>query len=144
WPRAAPWPPDRSCSGPVSLTTARNAATGCRAWDECLVVPWPRSCCRAPTTELQQEATSLDALAEIERQVLWLSTAIVHHANRVRPNPGGLKVGGHQASSASMFSIMPSLCSRHLRADDRVPVKPHASPVLHAINYLLGELDESY
>ena len=95
-------------------------------------------------TELQQEATSLDALAEIERQVLWLSTAIVHHANRVRPNPGGVKVGGHQASSASMVSIMTSLWFRHLRADDRVSVKPHASPVLHAINYLLGELDESY
>ena len=95
-------------------------------------------------TELQQKATSLDALAEIERQVLWLSTAIVHHANRVRPNPGGLKVGGHQASSASMVSVMTSLWFRHLRADDRVSVKPHASPVLHAINYLLGELDESY
>ena len=95
-------------------------------------------------TELQQKATGLDALAEIERQVLWLSTAIVHHANRVRPNPGGLKVGGHQASSASMVSIMTSLWFRHLRADDRVSVKPHASPVLHAINYLLGELDESY
>ena len=95
-------------------------------------------------TELKQETGSLDALAEIERQVLWLSTAIVHHANRVRPNPGGLKVGGHQASSASMVSIMTSLWFRHLRADDRVSVKPHASPVLHAINYLLGELDESY
>ena len=89
------------------------------------------------------KATSL-GLAEIERQVLWLSTAIVHHANRVRPNPGGLKVGGHQASSASMVSIMTSLWFRHLRADDRVSVKPHASPVLHAINYLLGELDELY
>src|SRR5215470_16248605 len=95
-------------------------------------------------TELQQEDTGLDALAEIERQVLWLSTAIVHYANRVRPNPSGVKVGGHQASSASMVSIMTSLWFWHLRADDRVSVKPHASPVLHAINYLLGELDESY
>jgi len=95
-------------------------------------------------TELRQEARDLDALDEIERQVLWLSTAIVHYANRVRPNPGGLKVGGHQASSASMVSIMTSLWFRHLRAEDRVSVKPHASPVLHAINYLLGELDESY
>src|SRR6202140_4353362 len=95
-------------------------------------------------TELKQETGSLDTLAEIERQVLWLSTAIVHHANRVRPNPGGLKVGGHQASSASMVSIMTSLWFRHLRAEDRVSVKPHASPVLHAINYLLGELDKSY
>jgi pyruvate dehydrogenase E1 component len=94
--------------------------------------------------ELRTEPTDLGTLGEIERQVLWLSTAIVHHANRVRPNPGGLKVGGHQASSASMVSIMTSLWFRHLRATDRVSVKPHASPVLHAINYLLGELDESY
>ena len=95
-------------------------------------------------TDLQQETTGRQALAEIERQVLWLSTAIVHHANRVRPHPGGVKVGGHQASSASMVSIMTSLWFRHLRPQDRVSVKPHASPVLHAINYLLGELDESY
>jgi pyruvate dehydrogenase E1 component len=85
-----------------------------------------------------------DPLQEIERRVLWLSTAIVHHANRVRPNPSGLKVGGHQASSASMVTIMTSLYFRHLRAQDRVSVKPHASPVLHAINYLLGELDPKY
>jgi pyruvate dehydrogenase E1 component len=95
-------------------------------------------------TELRAAPADLDTLGEIERQVLWLSTAIVHHANRVRPNAGGLKVGGHQASSASMVSIMTSLWFRHLRATDRVSVKPHASPVLHAINYLLGELDESY
>src|ERR1700687_5847339 len=92
-------------------------------------------------TELQQEARDLDALGESARQVLWLSTAIVHYANRVRPNPGGLKVGGHQASSASMVSIMTSLWFHHLRAQDRVSVKPHASPVLHAIEYLLGELE---
>src|SRR5215469_15015348 len=85
-----------------------------------------------------------DPLSEVERRVLWLSVAIVHHANRVRPNPAGMKVGGHQASSASMVSIMTSLWFGHLRAQDRVSVKPHASPVLHAINYLLGELDESY
>ena len=85
-----------------------------------------------------------DPLAEVERRVLWLSAAIVHYANRVRPNPSGLKVGGHQASSASLVSIMTSLWFRHLRPGDRVSVKPHASPVLHAINYLLGELDAKY
>jgi pyruvate dehydrogenase E1 component len=84
------------------------------------------------------------ALTEIESRVLWLSTAIVHHANRIRPNPSGLKVGGHQASSASLATIMTSLWFRHLRPADRVSVKPHASPVLHAVNYLLGELDEKY
>lgn len=85
-----------------------------------------------------------DALAAIERRILWLATSIVHHANRVRPNPSGLKVGGHQASSASMVSIMTALWFGQLRPDDRVSVKPHASPVLHAINYLLGSLDERY
>ncbi|MEV3964755.1 pyruvate dehydrogenase [Nocardia sp. NPDC050193] len=85
-----------------------------------------------------------DALREIENRVLWLSTSIIHHANRVRPNPTGLKVGGHQASCASMVSIMTSLWFEQLAADDRVSVKPHASPVLHSINYLLGELDPRY
>ncbi len=83
-------------------------------------------------------------LRDIEERVLWLATAVVHHANRVRPNPGGLKVGGHQASSASMTTIMTALWFEHLRREDRVSVKPHASPVLHAINHLLGELDARY
>src|SRR6478736_2930772 len=88
--------------------------------------------------------TAIPVLGEVERRVLWLSTAMIHHANRVRPNPSGLKVGGHQASSASMVTIMTSLWFRHLQPNDRVSVKPHASPVLHSINYLLGELDESF
>ncbi|MEW5809189.1 MAG: pyruvate dehydrogenase [Actinomycetota bacterium] len=85
-----------------------------------------------------------DPLRDIADQVLWLATAIVHHANRVRPNPAGMKVGGHQASSASMVPIMTALYFEQLTAGDRVSVKPHASPVLHAINYLLGFLDEKY
>ncbi|WP_181764450.1 transketolase-like TK C-terminal-containing protein [Streptomyces albidus (ex Kaewkla and Franco 2022)] len=86
----------------------------------------------------------LDVLRAVEQRVLWLATSIIDHANRVRPNPTGLKVGGHQASSASMTSIMTSLWFHELGREDRVSVKPHASPVLHAVNYLLGELDESY
>ncbi|WP_448407264.1 transketolase-like TK C-terminal-containing protein [Mycolicibacterium sp. XJ647] len=69
---------------------------------------------------------------------------MIHHANRIRPNSSGLKVGGHQASSASMVSIMTALWFGQLRSGDRVSVKPHASPVLHAINYLTGELDEAH
>ncbi|MFD8591380.1 pyruvate dehydrogenase [Streptomyces sp. NPDC059637] len=90
------------------------------------------------------DAPSEELLRSIQQRVLWLSTAIVHHANRVRPNPSGLKVGGHQASSASMASIMTALWFGDLTSADRVSVKPHASPVLHAINYLLGGLDEKY
>ncbi|WP_248965043.1 transketolase-like TK C-terminal-containing protein [Sphaerisporangium perillae] len=100
----------------------------------------------APTAGLAElsEPADLAVLREIEQRVLWLSTAMIDHANRVRPNPSGLKVGGHQASSASMVSIMTALWFSSLTADDRVSVKPHASPVLHAINHLLGELDASY
>lgn len=87
---------------------------------------------------------ALEALKAIERRVLWLSTSIIHHANRIRENSSGMKVGGHQASSASLATIMTSLWFGQLRAEDRVSVKPHASPVLHAINYLLGTLDERY
>jgi len=87
---------------------------------------------------------AVPVLAEIQDRVLWLSSAMIHHANRVRPNPGGLKVGGHQASSASLVSVMTTLWFRHLQPQDRVSVKPHASPVLHAINYLLGRLDPAY
>ena len=76
--------------------------------------------------------------------MLWLATAIVHHANRVRESKSGVKVGGHQASSASMVSLMTALWFSELRAEDRVSVKPHASPVLHAINYLLGHLERPY
>jgi pyruvate dehydrogenase E1 component len=86
----------------------------------------------------------LDVVRSVEQRVLWLATAIVDHANRVRPNPSGMKVGGHQASSASIVSVMTLLWLEHLRPGDRVSVKPHASPVLHALNYLLGALDGSY
>ncbi len=91
-------------------------------------------------------ATEIDlqALDRVQRRVLWLATSIVHHANRVRPNRSGVKVGGHQASSASMVSLMTALWFAVLEAPDRVSVKPHASPVLHAINHLLGRLDRSY
>src|SRR5919107_855666 len=83
-------------------------------------------------------------LDEIQRRVLWLAISMVHHANRVRPNPSGIKVGGHQASSASMVTLMTALWFHHLRAPDRVSVKPHVSPDLHAINHLLGRLDPEH
>ena len=89
-------------------------------------------------------STALDTLDVVQRRVLWLAVSMVHHANRVRRVDSGLKVGGHQASSASMVSIMSALYFGHLRAEDRVSVKPHAAPVLHAVNYLLGRLDARY
>ena len=77
-------------------------------------------------------------LREVERKLLWLSAWMVHNANHLRPNRDGLKVGGHQASCASVVSILTALYFEILRPQDRVAVKPHAAPVFHAINYLFG------
>ena len=84
-------------------------------------------------------ADDLDTLGELERKVLWLASWTIHHANHVRENTDGLKVGGHQASSASLATIMTTLYFHVLRPADRVAVKPHASPNFHAIQYLLGK-----
>ena len=80
----------------------------------------------------------LARLAAIERKVAWLAAWTVHHANHVRPSRDGLKVGGHQASSASIVTLLTALYFHALRPEDRVAVKPHASPVFHAIQYLFG------
>jgi len=86
----------------------------------------------------------LQALESVQRRVLWLAAMMVHQANHVRPNPDGTKVGGHQASSASLVTVLTALYFRFLRPGDRVSVKPHASPVFHAIQYLLGRLPQRY
>lgn len=91
--------------------------------------------------ETASEAERLAILKDLERKVLWLSTWTIHHANHVRGNDDGLKVGGHQASSASLVTVMTALYFQILRPEDRVAVKPHASPVFHAIQYLLGQQD---
>ncbi len=83
-------------------------------------------------------ADALAILSELERKVLWLSSWMIHNANHIRENGDGLKVGGHQASSASLATVMTALYFATLRPEDRVAVKPHASPVFHAIQYLLG------
>ena len=77
-------------------------------------------------------------LKTIEERHLWLSCWMIHDANHLRENTDGLKVGGHQASCASMVSIMTALYFHILKPEDRVAVKPHASPVFHAIQYLMG------
>ena len=89
---------------------------------------------------------SLDAreaacLAALEKKVLWLASWTIHNANHIRPKRDGLKVGGHQASCASVVQIMTALYFHVLKPQDRVAVKPHASPVFHAIQYMLGHQD---
>jgi len=91
---------------------------------------------------LQRDLRSdLPILTALERKVLWLATWTIHQANHLRDNSDGVKVGGHQASSASLATIMAALYFHSLRPQDRVAVKPHASPNFHAIQYLLGLQD---
>ncbi|MGE5563440.1 MAG: transketolase [Bacillota bacterium] len=87
---------------------------------------------------LKPVATDIHALKALDERLRWLSAWTIHHANHIRENADGLKVGGHQASCASMTAIMAALYFHALGPNDRVAVKPHAGPVLHAIHYLLG------
>jgi pyruvate dehydrogenase E1 component len=87
--------------------------------------------------KMNPSARELAILHELEKKVLWLASWTIHHANHLRENVDGVKVGGHQASSASLATIMTALYFRVLRPQDRVAVKPHASPIYHAIQYLL-------
>jgi len=87
---------------------------------------------------LKPVATDIDALKILDERLRWLSAWTIHHANHIRESTDGLKVGGHQASCASMTAIMAALYFHSLGPNDRVAVKPHAGPVLHAIHYLLG------
>jgi pyruvate dehydrogenase E1 component len=83
--------------------------------------------------------SQIEVLAALEKKVLWLASWMIHNANHLRENIDGLKVGGHQASSASLATIMTALYLDILRPQDRVAVKPHASPIFHAVQYLLGK-----
>src|ERR1017187_8585577 len=83
-------------------------------------------------------AGDLETLRELEKKILWLASWTIHNANHLRENSDGLKVGGHRASSASLATIMTALYFAVLRPQDRVAVKPQASPIFHAIQYLLG------
>jgi len=87
---------------------------------------------------LKPVATDIEALKILDERLRWLSAWTIHHANHVRTSDDGLKVGGHQASCASMSAIMAALYFHALGSNDRVAVKPHAGPLLHAIHYLLG------
>ena len=98
----------------------------------------------ATAAGLTGTGADLAALDTIQQRVLWLATRIVDAANHDRDTGDGLKVGGHQASSASLVTVMTALYFAHLDATDKVSVKPHASPVFHAVQYLLGNLDRGY
>lgn len=89
-------------------------------------------------TAIRNDADSIAMIEQLDDRLRWLSAWTIHHANHLRPSRDGIKVGGHQASCASMSTIMASLYFAALGPNDRVAVKPHAGPLLHAIHYLLG------
>ena len=96
---------------------------------------------KANVTALPQSRGEPDRIAcleALERRALWLSTWMIHNANHIRPNRDGLKVGGHQASCASAVTLLTALYGHAVRPEDRVAVKPHAGPVVHALMYLMG------
>ena len=98
----------------------------------------PRTKADARTILSNVDIPTLEAL---ERKILWLSSWMIHNANHVRESRDGLKVGGHQSSCASAATLLTALYLHSLRPEDRVAVKPHAAPVFHAIQYLLGRQD---
>ena len=93
---------------------------------------------RAAAQGSRPSPDTVTMLSALERKVVWLSSWMIHHANHLRDTGDGVKVGGHQASSASVATLMTALYFHVLRPEDRVAVKPHASPIFHAIQYLLG------
>ena len=122
----------------VRLDTATAGPfSGLLVMDELREVPAGARITR-PAGATHQGRERLEYLRELERKVLWLATWMIHEANHVRPSRDRLKVGGHQASCASLVTLMTALYFDVLRPQDRVAVKPHASPVFHAISYLLG------
>jgi pyruvate dehydrogenase E1 component len=106
--------------------------------------PRPRATFKESTSDAKtaepevSPSSELAVLEELETKVNWLASLMIHNANNVRPKRDGMKVGGHQASSASMVTVMTALYLRFLRPQDRVAVKPHAGPIFHALQYLMG------
>src|ERR687889_340734 len=117
-------PPEGRCAGPRPRTR-----------EPIMLRALPGGRNREPISASDRKLACLSAL---ERKVLWLSTWMIHNANHLRPSRDGLKVGGHQASSASVATLMTALYFDVMRPQDKVAVKPHAAPVFHALQYLLG------
>ena len=98
----------------------------------------PQSLPAAPAGHNRGAEHDLEMLRRIDDRLRWLATWTIHNANHLRESRDGLKVGGHQASCASMTTILTALYFHALKPEDRVAVKPHASPVFHAAQYLMG------
>lgn len=95
---------------------------------------------RSLATADADRQVDLEVLNRIQQRILWLSTYMIHYANHIRPSRDCIKVGGHQASCASTVSILTAYYFGAAGPDDLISIKPHAAPVYHSIQYLLGNL----
>ena len=121
--------------GAAAAQAQRPAAGASAASTASTADPWSAAKAELPPVATAEE---LGAIKELEKKLIWLSTYMIHNANNLRPSRDGLKVGGHQASSTSLASVLAALYFKALQPHDRVAVKPHASPIFHSIQYLLG------
>src|SRR5262252_1404940 len=118
-----------------SPSSARSSRTRVRSDMERNVHKMGRVVQRPRHVTLRPAVNRLELLDRIQKKVLWLGTYMVHHANALRPSTDGLKVGGHQASSSSIVSLLTALYFHALRTDDLVAVKAHAAPAFYAIQF---------
>merc|ERR1719272_508181 len=117
-------------------TDARGGAAveGANVWQD------PKALENLAAYKAQPQPTpdELRLLKDIENRVNWLSALMIDNANNVRPKRDNIKVGGHQASSSSVSSVLTALYAKYLRPQDRVAVKPHAGPAYHSLMYMMG------
>ena len=132
------WHEDYAGEGKRNASSAVRRLIGGRQWSVVGLPAGSGAHNRDVALQAQSPELRTDLLHQFERKLLWLSSWMIHNANHIRPNRDGLKVGGHQASCASVISIMAALYFAVARPQDRIAVKPHAGPVFHAINYLFG------
>jgi pyruvate dehydrogenase E1 component len=93
--------------------------------------------------KIETRGATATLIEQLDTRLRWLSAWTIHNANHLRESRDGLKVGGHQASCASMSTIMAALYGTAVRRQDKVAVKPHAGPLLHALHYLVGEQSQA-
>jgi pyruvate dehydrogenase E1 component len=84
-------------------------------------------------------SNDLDLVQRLARRALVLAVKMIDDANhRDDEEEGDPKVGGHPAACASCAHIFATLQLNVAGPFDTFASKPHASPMNHALNFLLG------
>lgn len=84
-------------------------------------------------------------LEAIAHRAFVFATKMIWEANhRDDIQEGDPKVGGHPAACSSCVHILTTLHMAMRKPQDLIAVKPHASPVDHSLNHLMGLHHEPY